>query len=244
MKMRSALAIASMASILVWAVFATRSLSIVTQLYTDYPDPEQGMNSHFLFVSLGVGVFSATEVVFLCWLSPKIWLAPSLGRLIQVFGFVMVSHALFAGMIDLRILAGPNGSTNPIEIAKNFDSDASALAIGLWIVLLGNILVAFGRLFARNSQEKVERRIIIYPLCLILVLVLCLFIITTIFEFELISKLNELPELSLISVINDFQGMMIYPFLAYLLGIAYCILDILRLVLNRSVRSTRIAIQN
>ena len=144
----------------------------------------------------------------------------------------------------MRILAGPNGSTNPIEIAKNFDSDASALAIGLWIVLLGNILVAFGRLFARNSQEKVERRIIIYPLCLILVLVLCLFIITTIFEFELISKLNELPELSLISVINDFQGMMIYPFLAYLLGIAYCVLDILRLILNRSVRSTRIAIQN
>jgi len=222
------------------AAFGSRSLAIVARLFSDTSTLYDGGNSQFIWASFGVLLFLICELFFLFAIrvSGTIFTAIG-GRIAQIFGFAIALSALQTGMSELRRVAPPFGFVLPEEIATDYYFNATMLTIGLCVVAAGQLMIAIGRYRHpgtsnhgmyrnRSAIANILNRLTLIALSLALLIVLGLFVFTTIFEFELLGKLKQSKQLELPWIANDLQGMMIYPFIAYLLAIFYCLADGIR----------------
>jgi len=146
-------------------------------------------------------------------------------------------------MIEFRSIASPNGLAISEEISLTFNWNTTVLTVGLCIAVLGQLVVAIGRYRdsittypqRRESKTAIFKKLLVIGLVLVLLFTLGLFVFTTVFEFELLGKLKQSDQIELAFLANNLQGMMIYPFLAYLLAIFYCLADGIRFVVARLV---------
>jgi hypothetical protein len=236
----------SVVGLAILATFGSRSLTVFVQLFSDPSAPSVGGNSRFALAAFGVFVFATSEAILLFaggWSIGRI-VASTVGRFTQIIGFSIASFALLSGMFEFQSMASPNGTAIPDEIALVFNSNATTLSIGLCVVVLGQLVVTIGRYRdqiqpthkpkSAKSKTKSPKKLSTIGVGLVLLIVVALFAFTTIFEFELIQKLKQSNRIELPILANDLQGMMIYPFLAYLSAISYCIVDGIRFVLAKS----------
>ena len=240
-----AASILSVVGAIVLATFGSRSLGFVAQLFSDAPALYDGGYCQLLWATFGVFVFAMSEATFLLAnrLSGTLLTAVG-GRITQIGGLGIALMALLSGMSGLRNMASPNFSITPEQVARDFDSNATMLAVGLCVVSLGQLVVGIGRFCDPgdstrnvNKLSLILNRSLIVALLLLLLFLSGLFVFATSFEFGLLAKLQQSNKFELNQFANGLQGIMIYPFLAYLLSVLYCTLDGFRIVFGKLVIS-------
>ena len=220
------------------AIFGSASIGLAAEFFAKLPTLQKPDHFSFLWAACGVLVFAIGEVVFL--LSDRLSgarVATLIGRLTQIIGFVIALWASSDAMFRLNYLADPNLAVTPEGMATELSFSETWLAVGLWVVAIGQLVIAIGRLKGLNRAAyvslgnrtgilKVVGTLSLVSLLLTLFAILALFAFATVFEIVFHQNFHLPPkEFEIAWLAQNFQGLTIYPYLAYWLFVFYCLVD-------------------
>ena len=217
------------------AVFGPASIGSSADVFSRVTELHKLDHMRFVWAACGFLVFLIGEVAYLlCSRTSGNSIAILLGRLTQIAGCLIASWASLSAMVWFRRLGSPFEQVTAQDMATDLGRCESVLIVGLWIVAVGQIVIGIGRLKRLQESERVllknrsEAFRLVSTLSLILSLLIlfaiqALFAFTSVFEFVLHGLFKEPLELS--SLANELQGMILYPSLAYLLFIFYCLVE-------------------
>ena len=218
------------------AIFGPASIGIPADAFATMWDVPEPVGVRFLWAACGVLVFVIGEALFLLRNRFAGTVAANLvGRIIQIVGFAIAIWALLSAMHWINRMASPQQTVMPVEMTAHLNFDKAILTVGLWLVALGQLVIGIGRLKGVSESERLSLGrqfgtfrtvgvLTLVALLLTLFAVIALFAFTSLFESAIREEFNlEWIEVSRLAL--NFQGLLVYPFLAYLLLIFYCLID-------------------
>lgn len=228
------------------AVFGPASLAIGAKIFgvsgeqVNFATVFEGHYLRFPLATLGVLLLAVCETYHLFAKRAAGTMAATLsGRAVQMIGLGLSCIALLSGMFTMSRLASPDYHATQESLVSGFSVNIPMLMVSLGLVALGQLIVGLGRFYSPESKNAPKGRGAIGTAAQIfaLFLVLGLFVFTIIFELSCIAMMTagELIEVSKLAM--NLQGMLIYPFLAYLILAAYCLVDAIRFAVGNLGRS-------
>ena len=241
----------SLIGIFLWAIFGQHLLLEMEN--TIRFNAERITPLKVKWIALGAILYAVGEASTICFefknrtvcqVNTKAKIIALSGHAIQIMSLAIAGLGLLIGMRVLYIASSQVGGAGLEEVIRPIQPARFLLMAGLIGMLIGEGLKMYGSsLRLRTFRFAIENGIAVkgkiswligFASLPLLLLILLLFVYTTLFDYALAAR-QSADYFDFAESVSSFQGMMVYPFLACVLTIFYCIMSMLRIGLLPSV---------